>query len=133
MWFVAGSDADLCATMIEKFAPARHGDLYAGAGLAATYAGGAQEDELRVLRDRAGEHRSHVAQGSAFAAECRVRADLGIPHTEMAAQFFCGRSAVDAAAVTDRARPVPVLDGTVPAFEVWRNRIADEFTGGGQS
>lgn len=133
MWFVAGSDADLCATMIEKFAPARHGDLYAGAGLAATYAGGAQEDELRVLRDRAGEHRNHVAQGSAFAAECRVRADLNIPHTEMAAQFFCGRSAQEAAAVTDRARPTPVLDGAVPAFEVWRTRIAEELTGGGRS
>jgi hypothetical protein len=133
MWFIAGSDADLCATMIEKFAPARRGDLYAGAGLAATYAGGAQEDELRVLRDRAGEHRTSVAQGAAFAAECRVHADLVIPHTEMAAQFLCGRSATDAAAVTDAARPDPVLDGTVPAFEVWRNRIADQFAGGGRS
>jgi hypothetical protein len=129
MWFVAGSDADLCATMIEKFDPARRGDLYAGAGLAATYAGGAEEDELSVLWDRAGEYRGQLAQGAAFAAECRVHAGLVIPHTELASRFFCGRSAEEAAAVTDEARPDPVLDGAVPAFEVWRNRIAGQLTG----
>ena len=127
MWFIAGSDADLCATMIEKFDPARRGDLYAGTGLAATYAGGAQEDELSVLWERAGEHRGSLAQGAAFAAECRVHADLVIPHTELASRFFCGTTAVAAAAVTDHARPTPVLDSDVPAFEVWRHAIAAGF------
>lgn len=133
MWFIAGSDADLCVNMIEKFEPERHSDLYSGAGLAATYAGGAQEDELRVLKDRAGEFSSYVAQGSAFAAECRVRADLIIPHTEMAARFFCDMSARDAAAVTERMRPNPVVDSAVPAFEVWRDRIAGQFADRRQS
>jgi hypothetical protein len=119
--------------MIEKFAPARRADLYSGAGLAATYAGGAQEDELRVLRDRAGDLSAHVAQGAAFAAECRARAGLGIPHTEMAARFLCGRSAQDAAEVTVRMRPYPVLDGSAPAFEVWRARIAGELSEGERS
>ncbi|WP_424923450.1 DUF1702 family protein [Actinocrispum wychmicini] len=132
MWFVAGTDPDLCATMIEKFAPERQSDLYSGAGLAATYAGGVEPDELSVLWERAGTHRSYVAQAAAFAAEARVRAGLLVPHTEMAAQFFCGMSARDAADVTTRLRPNPVLDGAVPAFEVWRDRIADEFAGLGR-
>jgi hypothetical protein len=127
MWFVAGSDPDLCATMIEKFAPERHADLYSGAGLASTYAGGANEDELGVLWERAGAHRSYVAQGSAFAAECRVRAGLVVAHTELATQFYCGMPVKEAADVTTRSRPNPVVDGKVPAFEIWRNRIADEF------
>jgi hypothetical protein len=132
MWFVAGTDPDLCTTMIEKFAPERHADLLSGAGLASTYAGGATEDELRVLWERAGAHRSYVAQAAAFAAEARVRAGLVVAHTETAAQFFCGMPAKEAAAVTDRMRPDPVVDGTVPAFEIWRSRIADEFAGLGR-
>lgn len=127
LWFVTGSDADLCATTIEKFAPERHCDLFSGAGLAATYAGGADEDELRVLWDRAGAHRAYVAQAAAFAAEARVRARTVVPHTELATRFFCGMSPAEAADVTWRARPAQVVDGDVPAFEVWRSRIADEF------
>ncbi|HEU4424939.1 MAG TPA: DUF1702 family protein, partial [Pilimelia sp.] len=41
MWFVGGADAELVATMIDKFPEQRRADLYSGAGLAATYAGGA--------------------------------------------------------------------------------------------
>src|SRR5207245_1132167 len=64
MWFVGGADADLVATLIDRFPESRRGDLYGGAGLAATYAGGAEEAELRLLADRAGSHRFQVAQGA---------------------------------------------------------------------
>lgn len=128
MWFVAGTDADRCASMIESFDPSRHADLFAGAGLAATYAGGAAEEELRELWERAGEHRSQVAQGSAFAAEARVRAGLVVPHTRLATEIFCGTTEDQAALVTQRVRPAqPVQDGDPPAYEVWRQCIANEF------
>ncbi len=76
MWFVGGTDADRVATMVEKFPEHRRPDLYSGAGLAATYAGGADEEEMRLFWRRAGEHRPQLAQGSAFAASARVRAGL---------------------------------------------------------
>ncbi|WP_216217360.1 DUF1702 family protein [Amycolatopsis aidingensis] len=127
MWFVGGTDADFVANMIEKFPRSRHVDLYSGAGLAATYAGGAEEDELRVLWERAGEHRAMVAQASAFAATARVRAGLVVPANELATQVFCGMSVAEASEVSIRNQPREPVAGDLPAYEVWRQGIADEF------
>jgi hypothetical protein len=134
LWFVGGTDPDLVATLIDKFPAPRRADLYSGAGLAATYAGGADEDELGVLAGRAGEYRPQLAQGSAFAAEARVRAGLVVPHTHVATKVFCGMSPSEAARITHEVRPdpldqsvQPVPEGEPPAYEVWRRRIAEKF------
>lgn len=131
LWFVGGTDADLVATMIEKFPESRRSDLYGGAGLAATYAGGSEEDELRVLWERAGAHRPMVAQGSAFAAEARIRAGLVVPHTELATKLFCAMTPAEAAQVTQDVRPTGTPQGDLPPYEVWRQNIADTFTAHG--
>jgi hypothetical protein len=127
MWFVGGTDADRVATMIDKFPESRQSDLYSGAGLAATYAGGADADELRMFLKRAGDHRPVVAQACAFAAKTRLLAGLEVPHTSVATEVFCGMTPAEAAAVTDRTRPTGPVRGHLPAYEVWRQRIADEF------
>ncbi|MEU6039508.1 DUF1702 family protein [Actinomadura sp. NPDC047616] len=136
LWFVGGTDPDVVATLIEAYPPARHSDLYAGAGLAATYAGGADEDELRGFWKRAGRHRPFVAQGSAFAAEARRRAGLEVPHTAVATEIFCDMPPERAAQVcTDIRRELDRPGSTAgaagedrrPLFEEWRRRIADEF------
>ncbi|MFV2174358.1 DUF1702 family protein [Actinomadura sp. LOL_016] len=137
LWFVGGTDPDVVAGLIEGFAPGRRSDLYSGAGLAATYAGGADEDELRGFWKRAGEHRPFVAQGSAFAAEARRRAGLETPHTEIGTRVFCDMDPDRAAQVCVEARPgreeaMEEDGGAQPAFEVWRRRIADEFAAKGR-
>jgi hypothetical protein len=126
-WFVAGSDPDVVGDLIEKFPADRHADLYSGVGLAATYAGGCTEDELRTLVDRAGEHAPYLAQGSAFAAQARVRAGLLMPHNELATRIICQATARDAAAVTDEHIPSGPPEPGVPAYEVWRSAIAERF------
>ncbi|HEX3733266.1 MAG TPA: DUF1702 family protein [Mycobacteriales bacterium] len=130
LWFVAGADVDRLISILDSYPRERRSDLYSGAGLAASYAGGADETELSSLRDRAREHRASVAQGSVFACEARVRAGLVTPHTRLAARVFCGMSPEDAAAVADEAIVGLPPDGEVPAFEVFRQRIAAEFGGG---
>ncbi|HEU5469066.1 MAG TPA: DUF1702 family protein [Actinophytocola sp.] len=127
LWFVGGTDPERVADMIEAFPEARHEDMFGGAGLAATYAGGVTETELRKFRERSGVHWPIVAQGSSFAAESRVKAGLLVPHTELATQVFCGTDAVHAARITQDVRPATPVDGEVPAFEVWRQAIADQF------
>jgi enediyne biosynthesis protein E3 len=127
MWFVGGTDVDLVATMIDKFPARRRPDLYSGAGLAATYAGGADEAELRRFVQRAGEHRGQLAQASAFAATARIRAGLVTPHTHVATGVFCGMTPEDASRLSDELRPDHSVSGPLPAYEVWRRRIADEF------
>lgn len=133
LWFVCGTNAELVADTVEGFAEDRRGDLYSGVGLAATYAGGAEEKELTVLCDRARAHRPLLAQGSAFAAEARLRADLMVPHVGLATQVFCGMTPERAAMVCaeqlpdDVDRAVPGPTGLVPAYETWRQRIAAEL------
>lgn len=132
MWFVCGTDPDLVATTIEKFPEHRRADLFAGSGLAATYAGGADSEELKAFWERAGEYRPQVAQGSAFAAAARVRAGLVVPHNEVATQVFCGMTTEQAAQVSEGARPTTPVRGEQPAYEVWRQRIANKFVSTGR-
>jgi hypothetical protein len=127
LWFVTGADPDLLATTIERFGESRQSDLYSGAGLAATYAGGLDETELENFHKHAGPYRPAVAQGSAFAAEARLQAGLVVPHTELATRVLCGTAVEEASEITYRARPNPVVDGEVPGYEVWRRAVAAEF------
>lgn len=132
-WFVGGTDPDVVAGLLNAFPEHRRADLWAGAGLAATYAGGAERGELERFWELAGEHRSRLAQGAAFAAAARVRADLVMPHNELAADVFCGMSAAAATKVTDEALVDLPPDGELPAFAVWRERISEAFVTLGRS
>jgi enediyne biosynthesis protein E3 len=131
IWFVGGTDPRIAANLIDSFPRERRPDLYSGAGLAATYAGGADENELRAFRTRAGAYLPNVAQGSAFAATARVEADLAIEHTTMATRVFCDMTPEEATRVCRTTRPAPVAElpehPGIPAFEVWRQRITEAF------
>jgi len=128
LWFANGSDVSHVAEAIGKFAPARRGDLWSGAGLASVYAGGVDAGELSDMVRLAGEYRSHAAQGAVFAASARLRADLVTPGTELGVKAHCGMSVHEAAAVSDEARlDLPETDGRLPAYEVWRERIRARF------
>jgi hypothetical protein len=127
LWFINGTDAARTNAAVAQFAESRRSDLYAGVGLAATYAGGAEEAELRILFEGAGEYRTNLAQGSAFAAECRIRAGLLVPHNAVATQVLCGATPEQAARVALDYRPDRGVEGDLPAYEVWRQRVAAEF------
>ncbi len=126
-WFVGGTDPELVARLFDRFAEDRRADLYSGAGLAATYAGGASREELHRLWELAGPYRRDVAQGAAFAAAARIRADLVMPHNELATDIFCGMSPADAAKVTDEALVDLPGGGDLPDYAVWRQRISQAF------
>jgi hypothetical protein len=127
MWFVAGTDAERLHHMVQRFPEHRRADLYAGTGLAATYAGGANEAELVWLREAAGQHAADLAQGASFAAGARVRAGLVVPHNEVATRVFCGCSPEEASAVNDKALVDLDHRDTLPAYEQWRLRIKDAY------
>jgi hypothetical protein len=127
MWFVGGTDVEQVADMIDAFDADRREDLYCGAALAATYAGGVDESELREFLRRAGEARPEVAQASAFAATARVEADLVVSHTLLAARVLCGMTPDRAAEVCYDARTKKPFSDDIPAYEQWRQRIAAEL------
>jgi enediyne biosynthesis protein E3 len=131
-WFVRGTDPVLVADLVDGFAEHRRPDLWAGVGLAATYAGGGDdpaeaERELRTLVSRAGPFRGNLAQGSAFAANARVDAGIVPAHSVLATRVLCGTTPGEAARLADDLRPDDQPDGGKPAYEVWRQRLATEL------
>lgn len=129
-WFVCGTDPRRVVATFERFDERRRGDLYAGAGLAATYAGGSDEGELAWFKEAAGAYAGDVAQGSAFAAAARVRAGLVVAHNEIATRVLCGQTPDAAAKVTDEALVGLPFDDELPAYEIWRLRIKAALTAG---
>jgi hypothetical protein len=125
-WFVGGADPGRVAALLNAFPESRLADLYAGAGLAATYAGAVDQAELVRFLALAGPYGAHVAQGAAFAAKARAHSGLVVEHNELATEVFCGTDVATAAAVTDAARE-NLHDARVPAYATWRDRIAEAF------
>jgi hypothetical protein len=128
MWFVNGGDVDRLTAMIRDFAPGRASDLWCGAALAATYAGGVGEEELVKFAKNSWEFRAEVAQGAVFAIKQRVLSDLVTAHTELASQVFCERSAESAADLTEPARADLPEGSSIPAYEIFRQRIQSHFS-----
>jgi hypothetical protein len=123
IWFVGGADPEVAADLIDAFDESRRADLYSGAGLAATYAGAADEAELRAFLRRARNYLPQVAQGSVFAGAARFRAGLVMPHTSQATGLLCGVTPEQASDLADVTRAEPFGAADVPTYELWRQRI----------
>lgn len=127
LWFVEGANVEYIAETIERFPTTRRADLWSGIGLACAYAGGADRAGIEELQRLAGGYKAQLAQGVAFAAKTRLLAGNLTSNTETVSNILCGRSAEGAASITDA-----MLDGlsdtdSLPAYEVWRQRIQNEF------
>lgn len=129
LWFVFGADLLAASRAIARLAPERHGDLWAGLGLAAAYAGNGARPAHDALRRAAGAFLPAVAQGVAFAAAARVEADNLTENTRTACQHFCGCEAATVAAIVidARARLTRSTDETYPEYEAWRQAIHAVF------
>jgi hypothetical protein len=126
LWFVRGAEVEKIIETVGAFEQERQSDLWSGVGLACAYAGGVDDAGVEALRAGAGRFAPQLAQGAAFAAKARERAHNTAAHTEKACRILCGMSAGAAAEITDAALiGLPSDDGDVPAYEVWRRRIAD--------
>ncbi len=128
LWFVQGADIRRLPATIGAFPAERQPDLWSGLGLACAYAGGRTRAEVEELLRAAGPHAPELAQGVAFAAKCRERADNMAAHTRLACEVVWGRSAEETCAVPAEAlRDLPDDRPDEPAFEVWRQRIQRRF------
>ncbi len=128
LWFVKGANPVLISTTIQAFPQQRQADLWSGAGLAAGYAGGVKRESLEFLFNLSAPYQAQLAQGVAFAAKARLRAESSVEHTELACQSICGTSAAHAAKVTDDALQNLSAEENTPTYQVWRLRIQQQFS-----
>jgi hypothetical protein len=127
IWFVAVADVRRISAAVATFEPERHADLWSGVGLACAYAGGMDQAGTEAMRISAQPYTPQLAQGAAFAAKVRQRANNPAAHTEMACKILCGLSTEAATLITDVALDSLPGDGEEPAYEVWRQRIQAQF------
>lgn len=122
LWFSRGADVRAIAQTIARFDSLRRADLWAGLGLAASYAGGADDRDLAALVEAAGTHRAALAQGAVFAAGARLRADTPAPWTDRACLALSGHDVTAADALAERIRAE--LPGDAPcAYQLWRKTL----------
>jgi hypothetical protein len=123
LWFVDAADPVRVAATVAAYAPERRADLWSGVALAAAYAGGLDRPGYERLAELGREHAAHLAQGVAFAAAARLRAQHVPEPTSVACEVLCGVDVRRAAASTDAALSEVVRDGSAEAYESWRAGI----------
>ncbi|NIL55904.1 DUF1702 family protein [Salinispora arenicola] len=123
LWFIHGGRPSNVAPAVECFDATRRADLWSGVGLAATFAGGWDDDGPQALAAEAGPYRAHLAQGSVFAAKARAYSGTVPSCTETAVQVLAGMTVTDADTLADEVAVGGVAAGSEPDYEVWRERI----------
>jgi hypothetical protein len=126
LWFIHGADVSRVAAAVRAFDPARRPDLWSGVGLAATFAGGADQPGIELLRKEAGDLLPEAAQGAVFAAKAREQAGRPTVHTAMAVDTLCGMNLDAAAELADAAAVQAAGDGGIE-YEAWRERTRRRF------
>ncbi|MFI2008383.1 DUF1702 family protein [Streptomyces jumonjinensis] len=123
LWFIDGARTDHVAAAVNAFAVERRPDLWAGVGLAATFAGCSTAADLAALRESAGDLRGHVAQGSVFAAKARHFSGAVPEHTRSALHALASITVETAALLADDCAPPAEREGEIPTYELWRRAV----------
>jgi hypothetical protein len=127
MWFVNGGDVERAARAVSAFPEQRHGDLWSGLGLAATYTTAVDGAALVRLRELSATHLPQLAQGAAFAAAARHRAGNVLGHTELAAEVLCDHSVEEIVDIVDEARSGLGANADGSDYERWRIRTSERL------
>ncbi|MFR9753662.1 DUF1702 family protein [Nocardia sp. 004] len=121
LWFAYAGRVAEVARAIEQFAPERHEDLWSGVGLAATFAG--QADDVAALMPAAGIFAPDLGVGALLAVKARHTAGLLPIHTIETLAAITGLSVLDAVDLVDAAEVSGPDDRPVPHYATWRSRL----------
>jgi hypothetical protein len=126
LWYHECADPDGVALRIAEFTPSRRADLWCGAGLAATYTGGADVADLGRLASLAGQYRPDLACGAALACAARTHAGLIPAHTGAAAHALTGALAEEASGwVATALSGLGQRAASPGGYRLWREQISD--------
>ncbi len=132
LWFIECADAPRIVKRLNEFDPTRRADLWAGIGLACTYAGGASVQEVRTLLEGSGEYAACFAQGVTFAVQALTCAGHIPDNTQTVARLVWQASTSTLSRMCldcrDHALTMPAQEET-PLYEHWRKGIEREYHG----
>jgi enediyne biosynthesis protein E3 len=128
LWFTTGAKVERIAATIGAFPLSRQADLWEGVGLACAYAACVVDRQAILhLRQTAGPYAGHLAAGAAVAATFRLQTGGSAAQTDLACEVLCGLPSAQVARVGRGLRQQLLPNGAVPAFAIWRQRLAWQF------
>ncbi|WP_433023247.1 DUF1702 family protein [Kribbella sp. CA-294648] len=104
IWFSSAGQVPLVARIISAFDPHRRGDLWSGAAIACSFAGGADRAALDQLAHVASDFSDELSWAAAAAAWTRDQAGNAAPHTDLACEILGPIDSRTAAGVLTQAR-----------------------------
>jgi enediyne biosynthesis protein E3 len=128
VWFYNSGEPTRIAETLKAFPEERQGAIWAGIGLAATYAGGVSEKKIYLLKELSGKYAYRLGEGSFLATHTRQLA--GNPHkTDSTERILTGRSSVEchefALEVIEKTlRGEKYINGE-PSFQLFLSLIRD--------
>ncbi|MFI5781304.1 DUF1702 family protein [Nocardia sp. NPDC051570] len=125
--FYHGGDFEAIAATANTFEADRLGDVWSGIGAAAAYLGGPIRPELEKLMQSAGIYAPELAVGAVMAIKARHYSGFVPGNTELAAEVLCGGTVAELATLAETAAELPTEPLEIPAYELWRRRIRDQF------
>ena len=128
IWFSTGANVERIVATIGTFPETRQADLWGGIGLACAYAAGVVDREaIKSLQIAAGPYAPAMIAGAAVAAKFRMQTGGVAAHTDLACEVLCGLPSDVVAHIAEFAQNNLPPDGVEPAYEIWRQRLADQF------
>lgn len=132
LWFVEGGDPERLRATINAFAPERRPELWAGTGLACTYACGVSSETIHRLASVAEGHRVMLALGSLLASHARHRAGNPAPHNDLASHVLAGLSSEQLHRIAEnRLREIDELAPTTngkPTWTAWIEKVRADLS-----
>jgi enediyne biosynthesis protein E3 len=125
LWFICGGDHRRAIAEIQRAPEETRGDLWAGLGLAITYAGRLRLAALLELGLSSGLYRLHLLQGAAFGAEARARAGHVPEYTSEAVETLTASPWPEVVAIVRTERERLSNDGgsDEAPYETWRRAV----------
>ncbi|HEY1348697.1 MAG TPA: DUF1702 family protein [Ktedonobacteraceae bacterium] len=130
LWFSTGASIERIQAAIGTFPAERQSDLWGGIGLACAYAAGVVDRQaIERLQEVAASYAPQLAVGAAVAATFRQQAGTFAPHTDLACDVLWGMTGNLVARMAEIARTdlAGQQDEATPAYERWRQRLAERY------
>jgi hypothetical protein len=128
LWFVSGGSIAAAIRLITSLPTDRQRDLWSGLGLAMTYAGPIEGDDVIDALKAAGGNAASFAQGVAFACEARALARYLPDHTELVAREVWKIAPGEVATLVRESRNrLPDAETDPPRYQMWRESLAYAF------
>lgn len=133
LWFNHGHDLPALVSIVHKQEKHRQADLWSGIGVASTFLGAADKENIQYLQQEAGMFAADLAVGASIACRVRLADGSRMPHLNDIIETLCGVNAQECAELSeqmmDRLSPYGVnINGVhFSNYHVWRMRMREFF------